>query len=115
MEAEAGVRSRGMGEESDLQAGRCVFGGLPFFVGSGESANQRVSEGGLDDVCGDLLRLNDLPRGRAVGVGGRKNVRGRSQKAGTRCQDRRILSLVTGVRTTGFPFLCYNGYEEQGS
>ena len=36
-----------------MQAGRCVFGGLPFFVGSGESANQRVREGGLDDVCGE--------------------------------------------------------------
>lgn len=35
MEAEAGVRSRGMGEESDLQAGRCVFGGLPFFANGG--------------------------------------------------------------------------------
>ena len=41
---EAGVWPWGMGEESDLQAGRCVFGGLPFFAGSGESASQRISE-----------------------------------------------------------------------
>jgi hypothetical protein len=58
MEAEARVRPRGTGEESNLQAGRCVFGGLPFFVGSGEAANQRINEstsrrvreGGLDGI-----------------------------------------------------------------